>query len=125
MGKFKKQTRKELKAIAEVCRLWPQAYLNQATKLFIHIKSQEQEIESLNNHLNELRQANFFKQQELINENITQPIKPKEAIRRYPLRERLAMMIRGSDEWNLTLKLNQLTEEQAQALIKEWNESRS
>ena|SRR5271165_3670625 len=119
MKRFTKQTKKELKSLAEVCRRWQPMYVTEVAKLFIHIKAQELEIETLERHLSELRQANFFKKQ-LQLENAP-PIAPpcKATEERWPLPKRLRFYKETADTkgWDLALKLNGITEQEALDMI--------
>ncbi len=116
MGKFKKQTKKELVNVAEICRRWPKYQLDEVTKLFIHIKAQEDEIANLEKALGDLKRDVFFKNVDQLALPPPAP-KPKEPVRKYSLPERLALMIQGSKEWDSTLRWNNLTPAQARELI--------
>lgn len=108
----------ELKAIANIIRQWQEfPYKNEAKKLLVHIKAQEQEIASLRRRVQVQEQPGLPLEKPIMNRPPTYTRSTEEP-EKWPLPKRLNAMEQGSREWLLTLKLNHLTEEQAQEMIK-------
>lgn len=122
----KRLSKKDLDSVLQVMRRWPDMQRVEVAKLVFHCEWQRQEIERLENELYELKQKDFFRNQDKINESINDPRPSPEVAPKVfsPLRERLYKMAcegqKGSDLWNLTLKWNRLTEAKALSLVEEY-----
>lgn len=110
---------KDLDGVVRIARGWPNYTYPEVLKLLQHIAAITQSFEHLQNSI----QADIFKKPDLVKPMAQYPEfqKPKGLPEKFPLARRLQIMIeegeRGGELWKLTLKHNQLSEENADKII--------